>query len=580
MISVRIRTIADHLGMDTGTTCAGRLPLLKDQDPRALPDHEAIPPVVKGTARALGVVVPRRESAHHRKAADAQRGHSCLGASGDGSIEITIPNRPKRFTHPVSTRGARTGRSVVHSLGAKSHRDLRRSQITDQFRNKERGQALEAILHIVEVRLLNRLEASNADTHDDADAFCVGIVDRQTRVLHRASGRSQAVLDEGIHFFTVFLADELICIKTLDLAGDLAGVLRGVEAGDARDAGAPLADRLPAGLHVATQGAYQTQAGHGHSPPFESISTHSTPIGMEAHKDVSSRPQIGFQSAADVDASAAGLYHPIMSARSIVGILVLLAMATACNSKRVRVPAADEVYARGTMAHDSESYESAIREYRFFLDHYPLDPRAEEVERRVADAYFEDGLYPEAIATYGHFQHMHPTSADQALIEYRIGEAYRLQMDTVDRDLASAQNAHERYRNLALRFPDTAHADRAREQLAETREHLAQRELYVAEYYAENDQYRAATTRAGEVVIRFPDTAVTESAIALLQTLAEEEKDQTLDTLSDNAMAELKANASIPEDEQRPLYAGPALKLLRLHLEQFKTQPATARTDN
>ena len=263
----------------------------------------------------------------------------------------------------------------------------------------------------------------------------------------------------------------------------------------------------------------------------------------------------------------------------MIGFLALLIAGSACNSKRVRVPAADEVYARGTMAHDDESYEAAIREYRFFLDHYPLDPRAEEVERRVADAYFEDGMYPEAIATYGHFQHMHPTSSEQALIEYRIGEAYRLQMDTVDRDLASAQNAHERYRNLALRFPNTNHAKRARDQLAETREHLAQREMYVAEFYADNDQYRAAATRAGEIVLRFPDTAVTEEAVALLQTLAKEENDQTLDTLSGNAMAELKANHA-EDGEKRSAFAGPALQLLQLHLEQFKAQPAAARTDD
>ena len=65
-----------------------------------------------------------------------------------------------------------------------------------------------------------------------------------------------------------------------------------------------------------------------------------------------------------------------MSARIIIGLLALLVAANACTSKRVRVPAADEVYARGTIAHDDESYEAAIREYRFFLDHYPLDPMA------------------------------------------------------------------------------------------------------------------------------------------------------------------------------------------------------------
>ena len=90
----------------------------------------------------------------------------------------------------------------------------------------------------------------------------------------------------------------------------------------------------------------------------------------------------------------------------------------------------------------------------------------------------------------------------------------------------------------------------------------------------------AAATRAGEIILRFPDTTITQEALALLQSLAVEENDQTLDALSRNALEEVEANNAVTDPDKRSAFAGPALQLLRLHLEQFKTQPAAARTDD
>lgn len=264
----------------------------------------------------------------------------------------------------------------------------------------------------------------------------------------------------------------------------------------------------------------------------------------------------------------------------VLAAALLLFTAAACSGpKRTKILGADDLYARGTMAHDDESYEQAIQNYRMFLDHYPLDPRAEEVERRIADAYFEDEKYPEAIATYSDVQRMHPTSDDQAEVEYRIGQSYRNQMDSVDRDLAAAQNAHERFRSIALRYPGSEQAKKAREQLSEAREHLAARELYVAEFYVNKDAWRAAGARAGEVVIRFPDTSATRDAVVLLETVAAEDNDETLALLARDARTEIEANQATPEDDRRAQFAGPALKVLRMHLEQRKLRPAEARDD-
>ena len=150
---------------------------------------------------------------------------------------------------------------------------------------------------------------------------------------------------------------------------------RGIKAGDLGDPGTPLTDRRPACSDIATERAHQPEPGHRHPPSFELIAAHPESLGTEAGKHVSSGGQIRVQTPVAVDAQPAGLYHPVMSLRIIVGILALLIAGSACNNKRVRVPAADELYARGAIAHDDESYEVAIREYRFSFPTYAPDQR-------------------------------------------------------------------------------------------------------------------------------------------------------------------------------------------------------------
>ena len=139
--------------------------------------------------------------------------------------------------------------------------------------------------------------------------------------------------------------------------------------------------------------------------------------------------------------------------------------------------------------------------------------------------------------------------------------------------------AHERFRSIALRYPGTEEAAAARSQLSAAREHLAERELYVAEFYADKGSYRAAATRAGEVVVRFPDTSVTRNAVALLSELGKDEGDTTLSSLADNALDEIDRRAAVENPEERPQLVGPALSVLRLHLEHMKTVAAAPRDD-
>ena len=86
--------------------------------------------------------------------------------------------------------------------------------------------------------------------------------------------------------------------------------------------------------------------------------------------------------------------------RSVLGLVLLAVVvaASGCGSDKVQVAPPDELYRQATQDYVEGNYGISIQTYKFLLDHYPLDERAEDIELRIAEAHFADEAYPEAIA--------------------------------------------------------------------------------------------------------------------------------------------------------------------------------------
>jgi outer membrane protein assembly factor BamD len=242
----------------------------------------------------------------------------------------------------------------------------------------------------------------------------------------------------------------------------------------------------------------------------------------------------------------------------------------------MKVEAPDTLYEEAAREHADGNYELAVQKYRELLDHYPLDPRAEEVELRIAHAHMANEAYPEAIAAFSDFQRMHPTSPHLPEVEYRIGEAYVAQIDTIDRDLGAARNAHQRLQSVLARYPRSEFRKDVEEKLRFVREHLAGRELYIAEYYFDRDQYPAGWVRTSILLSQFPETGTAADAAERLEKAAEAQGDDETARLASAAAQELGPQRT-EEAEEGPgalRSPGPALEALRAHLRS--TTPPSA----
>jgi outer membrane protein assembly factor BamD len=182
-----------------------------------------------------------------------------------------------------------------------------------------------------------------------------------------------------------------------------------------------------------------------------------------------------------------------------------LALLAACAGKRPVIPA-DQLWTEANAAYDDEAYDFAIQKYKALLDQYPFDPHAEEAELKIAQAYYAAQRYPEAIAAFGNFERMHPTSSFLPSTEYYRGLAYQAQYSTPDRDQQAIMNALTTFRNIVDRFPNTPWGQRAQLRIQECREAIARHEAEVARYYLRQGSMRAAEARLRGLLASYPDT--------------------------------------------------------------------------
>lgn len=154
---------------------------------------------------------------------------------------------------------------------------------------------------------------------------------------------------------------------------------------------------------------------------------------------------------------------------------------------------------------DDERFEEALIQYKDLKNRFPYSRYATEAELQIAEIQYSKEAYPEAQGAYQLFKELHPKHAKIDYVTFRIGESIYNQLPTtIDRDLSLAPNAINEYRVLLRDFPQSPYAKDAKAKIAECFQKLAEKELYIADFYFRTDKWQHALVRYEKFLKEFP----------------------------------------------------------------------------
>ncbi|MCH2108031.1 MAG: outer membrane protein assembly factor BamD [Polyangiaceae bacterium] len=142
---------------------------------------------------------------------------------------------------------------------------------------------------------------------------------------------------------------------------------------------------------------------------------------------------------------------------------------------------------------------------------------------RIADAQFHAGEYPESVTSYREFLRDYPNDPEVPYARYRVilcqfesrGES-SMQPPLEERDLASVRDADRGITRFLRDYPHYPEMERILYMQEWVRGMLARHELYVARFYLQRDNYRAAIARAEYALVNYSSTGLEPEALVIL----------------------------------------------------------------
>ena len=208
-----------------------------------------------------------------------------------------------------------------------------------------------------------------------------------------------------------------------------------------------------------------------------------------------------------------------MTLRSLkrIGIVLLALWAAACASDKHSlfddVGPADEVYAEGMRTLEGRrilgvypwvNYDAAIELFQSVIDNYPYSEYAVLAEIRIADAYYENERYEEALSYYRDFAELHPQNEKVPYTILRSAQCHYNQVRSVEQDQTATRAALLELERLIRNYPYAAETRTGEAMLRELRTRLARSEMRIGDFYLTRSEYTSAAERYRSLLDTYP----------------------------------------------------------------------------
>jgi outer membrane protein assembly factor BamD len=194
-------------------------------------------------------------------------------------------------------------------------------------------------------------------------------------------------------------------------------------------------------------------------------------------------------------------------------VIILLLLFAGCGASK---QAAFDPVARFSEAEElmrKESFEKARAAYQEIQEKAPDKSYNADIMLRVADTYFGEEKFDEALVEYQAFLNFHPVNKNASYAQYQVAMCSYKELPTVDRDPEITRTALKEFEKLLRKYPKSAYEEPAGKFAAICREQLAEYELYVERFYYKKGSFRAAIGRAEKLLKDFPESMTGKDAL-------------------------------------------------------------------
>lgn len=241
-----------------------------------------------------------------------------------------------------------------------------------------------------------------------------------------------------------------------------------------------------------------------------------------------------------------------MSLRKIINLLTLTTLLLAGCATTKDDPStwsAQRYYEEAQKAMNAEDYQTAIKHFEDLEVRHPFGPHTEQAQLEIGYAYYKFDEPESAIAAADRFIKLYPRHKNVDYAYYIKGLAnfnrglssfdLFLGLDPTARDPKPARDAFRNFSDLTQQFPNSRYADDARQRMLHLRNHLAQYELHVADFYLRRQAYLAAANRGKYILETYPQTPAVPQALSIM---VQSYRQLQLNDLANDALTVLKLN--------------------------------------
>ncbi|MFQ3247485.1 MAG: outer membrane protein assembly factor BamD [Arenicella sp.] len=216
-----------------------------------------------------------------------------------------------------------------------------------------------------------------------------------------------------------------------------------------------------------------------------------------------------------------------------------------------------ELYDKGKTALEKGNYGFAIDFYRALEANYPYGELTEQAKLDMMFAFDKTNQVEKAVEAADNFIKLYPTHKNVDYAYYMKGVAsFEKKAGRIDkfikggntlRDPKPLRDSQSAFEELIKRYPDSTYTKDAEQRIVFIRNALAERELYVAQFYFENETYVATVNRCKTIIYKYETSPAVEGALILMEKAYIE---MGLDELASSTRAVL--NQNFPQNKQAP----------------------------